>query len=163
MSLDVANWKKTAKCVRWVAKPQLQHSAKENCQAQSSSGFRFAEQTDLASFSIDPTTQPTWEAYYSVAANKISIVEQSRQPQPKLATQSHHDIDLWTLQDCPPRCTSFFHQASHCDTPSWACFHLLSGPTKHTYSWFTWAKAYWSTFVTFNFIFCCLILLWFYQ
>ena len=60
-------------------------SAKENCQAQSSSGFRLAEQTHFQS--IQPPNPPG-KAYFSAAANKISMVEQSRQPQPKLATQS---------------------------------------------------------------------------
>ena len=55
--------------------------AKEYYQAQSSSSFSFAEQTELALSQINP-----------VVANLINIDEQSRQPQQKLATQSLSEL-----------------------------------------------------------------------
>ena len=43
-----------------------------------------------ASFSINPITQPhpPEKLYFSAADHKISTIKQSKQPQPKLATQS---------------------------------------------------------------------------
>ena len=57
----------------------------ENGQAQSSSNFCFAEQTELALFSINPATHHGESLFLS--SSVIIIVKQSRQPQHKLDTQ----------------------------------------------------------------------------
>ena len=56
---------------------------------QTSYSFIFADQTELALFSCNQATHPHPHPpeNFSAAADSVSIVEQSRQPQQKLATK----------------------------------------------------------------------------
>ena len=85
------------------------------CQSRSNSSFIFAEQTELALISTNPATHPyttpppptfpnplpVRKVYFSVAANIICIVKQSRQSQKKLATEKLAQVDLSLPQLSP--------------------------------------------------------------